>query len=311
MHINFLYSLGCPRWGEALERLKRILVENGITRTIVITRIQNSKDAEKFNAHGTPSILINGKDIDKSVRGKPCTYSCRFYMDNGRLSRIPPEDMIEDAIKEALKDEGRKSARRLFALTGGIATGKSTVASMFKQLGAYIIDADKLSHEALYKSAVVHKKIVDSFGNSVLNDKGIIDRKRLGEIVWHDDEKRQLLEYIIHPEVISLGEKIISEILKKNSDAIIIYDIPVLYEGNYQNRFKKTILVYADYKIQLKRLMQRNNLSEQGARLLISKQIPIAKKLELADYIIDNSGSLAQTKKQAEQVFDEISQLQE
>jgi len=309
MHINFLYSLGCPRWGEALERLKGILVENGITRTIVITRIQNSEDAIKFNAHGTPSILINGKDIDKSVRDKPCTYSCRFYIDNGQLSRIPPEGMIREAISEALKNEGRKSARRLFALTGGIATGKSTVSSMFKQLGAYIIDADKLSHEALYKSAIVRKKIVDSFSDSVLNEDGIIDRKKLGEIVWHDDAKRQLLEYIIHPEVISLGEKIISSILEKNPDAVIIYDIPVLYEGNYQNRFKKTILVYADYKIQLKRLMQRDNISEQTAKLLISKQIPIAKKLELADFIIDNSGTIAQTKKQTEQVWNEINGL--
>jgi len=309
MQIHLLYSLGCPKWGEALERLKEILVENGITRTIIITRIQNSEDAKKFNAHGTPSILINGKDIDKSVRGKPCTYSCRFYIDDGKLSRIPPEKLIREAVDEALKNEGRTAARRLFALTGGIATGKSTVLTMFKDLGAYIIDADKLSHEALYKSAVVHKKIVDSFGKEVLDKNGIIDRKKLGEIVWKDDDKRQLLEYILHPIIISFGEKIISDILKQNPDATIIYDIPVLYEGNYQNRFKKTILVYADYEIQKKRLMRRSKISEEMAQLLISKQIRIEKKLELADYIIDNSGTIAQTKKQVEQVWEEISNI--
>lgn len=306
MKIQLLYSLGCPEWGSALERLKRILIEMSITQTIIITRITNNEDAIRAHAHGTPSILINNKDIEKGAWNRPYTHSCRFYINGKILSRIPSKEMIIDSVNEALSYEGRKKTHKLFALTGGIATGKSTVLSIFKKLGAHVIDADELSHKVLKKNSATYRKVLDGFGDSVLNENGAIDRKKLGNIVWKDDNKRQILEYIIHPEVIKLGEKAISEILKNDPAATIVYEIPILYEGSYQQRFKKVILAYTDPDIQINRLASRNRISEDDAKLLISKQMPIRNKLELADYIIDNSGTPVQTEKQVKQIWNTI-----
>ncbi len=306
MKIQLLYSLGCPEWGRALERLKKILIELGVTQTIIITRIANDEDAKRHHAHGTPSILINDKDIDRAAWSRPYTHSCRFYVDDGALLRIPSEKIIIASVNEALSNEGRKQTRKLFALTGGIATGKSTVLSLFKALGAHVIDADQIAHKALQKNSAAYKKILKNFGDSVLDENGNIDREKLGNIVWKDDNKRQILELIVHPEVITLGENAISEILKSYPEAIIIYEIPILYERNYQQRFKKIILAYTDPDIQLSRFVSRNHISEDDAKLRISKQMPIRSKLEAADYIIDTSGTLIQTEKQVKQLWDTI-----
>ena len=191
-------------------------------------------------------------------------------------------------------------------LTGSIATGKSFAAKEFKKLGCYVIDADELAHKALMKDSNIYHRIVSIFGNKIVDKDGNIDRNRLGKIVLNDKEKLKLLEDIVHPEIRRLRNKRIDDIIKKNKNAIVIYDVPLLFEKKMQNMFDYTIVVYAPFDIQIKRLMARNSLSYNEAKKRISIQMPISKKIESADFVIDNSGSAEKTKDQIKEIFNRL-----
>jgi len=189
-------------------------------------------------------------------------------------------------------------------LTGGIATGKSTVSAIFKRLGAHIIDADELAREVVKKGSYAWKEIKRLFGEDVLNPDGTIDRAKLGSIVFRDELKRKRLEGIIHPEVFREIERLKGSISRKERDAIIILDIPLLIESGYQGKVDKVILVYADEKEQLRRL--RGKLSAEDALNRISSQMPLDEKRIYADYIVDNSGSIEETESQCRRVYAEL-----
>ncbi|MGC8789953.1 MAG: dephospho-CoA kinase [Desulfurella sp.] len=191
-------------------------------------------------------------------------------------------------------------------LTGSIATGKSTVANMFKELGAYVIDADEIAHDALKKNQNTHKQIIEVFGESILDENGNIDRKKLGAIVFNDKQKLTLLESIIHPFVQQKRREIEESILKKEKNAIIIYDVPLLFEKHLEDSFDKIIVVYAKKEIQIERLMKRQNLTYDEALKLINLQMDIEEKKQRADFVIDNSYSLEDTKKQVAKLFEKI-----
>jgi dephospho-CoA kinase len=191
-------------------------------------------------------------------------------------------------------------------LTGSIATGKSSVANMLKELGAYIIDADEIAHEALKKTEKPYKQILNVFGSNILDEQGNIDRKKLGSIVLNDKQKLAVLESIIHPYVQQKRKEIEESILQHDRNAVIIYDVPLLFEKHLENSFDKIIVVYVPKDIQIKRLMKRQNISYDEALNLINLQICIEEKKKKADFVIDNSYSLENTKKQVLEVFKKL-----
>jgi len=191
-------------------------------------------------------------------------------------------------------------------LTGSIATGKSSVANMLKELGAYIIDADEIAHDALKKKEKPYKQILDVFGSNILDEQGNIDRKKLGSIVLNDKQKLAVLESIIHPYVQQKRKEIEESILQNDRNAVIIYDVPLLFEKHLENSFDKIIVVYVPKDIQIKRLMKRQNISYDEALNLINLQICIEEKKKKADFVIDNSYSLENTKKQVLEVFKKL-----
>jgi dephospho-CoA kinase len=185
----------------------------------------------------------------------------------------------------------------VIGLTGGIASGKSTVSSMLMDMGITVVDADIEARLAVMKGEPAYNKIIEEFGREILLDNGEIDRQKLGSIIFHQDEKRQTLNEIVHPEVRKrMKEK--TETAKQNGEEAVVLDIPLLFESKLTYMVDKTLLVYVDAETQLKRLIARNNLSVEDAQARIRSQLPLSEKLKLADSVIDNNGSLADTKKQ-------------
>ncbi len=187
-------------------------------------------------------------------------------------------------------------------LTGNIGCGKSTVADMFRSLGAYVVDADKVIHSFYEKGHPVYEKVISLFGNRILDEKGNIDRKKLADIVFKDKEKLRLLEGITHKALYEEIEKIIKELPE---DAVFILEASLLIEkGSYKN-FDKLIVVYAPYEICKKRALKRG-MSEEDFERRWKYQKPIEEKVKFADYVIDNSGSIQETFKQVKEVFEKL-----
>lgn len=185
----------------------------------------------------------------------------------------------------------------VLGLTGGIASGKSTVSAMLTEMGIPVIDADKESRLAVQQGEPAYEQIVETFGSEIVLLDDEINREKLGSIIFHDEQKRQLLNIIVHPEVRRrLNEQ--KEAAINNGAAIIVLDIPLLFESQLTNMVDKTLLVYVDQTIQLKRLMERNSMKREEAEARIHSQMPLAEKIPLADEIINNNGSIAKTKKQ-------------
>ncbi len=189
-------------------------------------------------------------------------------------------------------------------LTGGIATGKSTVSAILKEAGAIIIDADTIARDAVQKNLPAWHEIVRIFGEEILLPDGEIDRVRLGDIIFRDASKKEILNKIVHPHVIQKVADLIEEIRKQSPDSIVLLDVPLLIEAGMDKGLEEVILVYTPEDIQINRLVDRDGISNEDALLRIRSQMPIEKKREFATILIDNSGAIAATKKRALEVFD-------
>lgn len=183
-------------------------------------------------------------------------------------------------------------SKKIIYLTGGIATGKSTVAKIFEEFGAKVVDADKIVHKLLEEDRSIREKIVEVFGNGVIGNSGKIDRRKLGSIVFGDKNKLELLERIIHPKVM---EEIAREISESTCELIVL-EIPLIFEKKMD--LHPVVVVYAPREIQIERLRKRDGLSDSEISARLSAQVDIEIKKKLADYVIDNSGSLEETRKQ-------------
>ncbi|WHY65937.1 dephospho-CoA kinase [Neobacillus sp. SuZ13] len=185
----------------------------------------------------------------------------------------------------------------VIGLTGGIASGKSTVSNFFKEMNITVVDADIEARLAVTKGETAYFKILAEFGEDILLADGEIDRPKLGSIIFHQVEKRQVLNDIVHPEVRRrMKDKV--ETAKKNGEEVVVLDIPLLFESKLTYMVDKTLLVFVDNETQLKRLIARNNLSVEDAEARIHSQMPLSDKLRLADAVINNNGSVEDTKKQ-------------
>ncbi|MCK4278915.1 MAG: dephospho-CoA kinase [Desulfurellaceae bacterium] len=191
----------------------------------------------------------------------------------------------------------------VIGLTGGIASGKTTARKMFEELGAYTLDADELSHKTLHQKDV-YQKLLEHFGNGILDKDKKIDRKRLGKIVINNKKELKFLESVVHPKIAEMRDAFIENVKKKDKDAVIIYDVPLLYEKKMENMFDTIIVVYVDRKTQIKRIMERNKISEEGAEKRLKLQMDIEEKKKKAQIIIDNRGTLDDTFKQVKNIWD-------
>jgi dephospho-CoA kinase len=174
---------------------------------------------------------------------------------------------------------------------------------MFEELGAYTLDADELSHKTLHQKDV-YQKLLEHFGNGILDKDKKIDRKRLGKIVINNKKELKFLESVVHPKIAEMRDAFIENVKKKYKDAVIIYDVPLLYEKKMENMFDTIIVVYVDRKTQIKRIMERNKISEEGAEKRLKLQMDIEEKKKKAQIIIDNRGTLDDTFKQAKNIWD-------
>jgi dephospho-CoA kinase len=192
--------------------------------------------------------------------------------------------------------EGSKVAL-IIGLTGGIASGKSTVAKMLLELGIPVIDADQIAREVVEVGEEAYLQIVKEFGEEILQEDRTIDRGKLGSIVFHDKEKRQRLNSIVHPAVRKKMLMQKDQYIRSGENAIVL-DIPLLFESNLTHLVDKIIVVYVDEHIQLQRLMARNGLSKEEAEARMKAQMPLIEKVSKADAVINNNGTIEETKQQ-------------
>ncbi len=194
----------------------------------------------------------------------------------------------------------------LIGLTGGIASGKTTVSNMFVKLGAHLIDADVIARDVVKPDKPAWKEIVSAFGESVLDDKKEIIREKLAAAIFNSPEKRKQLEAITHPRIIEEENRLINEIRKNNKPGIIILDAALLIEAGHHNRVDKLIVVYLNKNTQIKRLRKRDSLSFADAKKRLDSQMSLNEKVNLANYVIDNGKSTDESEKQVSQIYKKL-----
>lgn len=190
----------------------------------------------------------------------------------------------------------------IIGLTGSIASGKSTVSLMFDEFRIPVVDADKIAREVVYPGEEAYNKIIETFGTHLLREDKTLNRKKLGEIVFDDQEKLETLNQIVHP---AIRKRIIEKRdgFVQDGASCVVLDIPLLFESNLTNFVDKTIVVYVDENVQLQRLMERDEFGESEALKRIKSQMPVKEKAKLADAVINNNSSKTVTFEQLEDIL--------
>ncbi|MGN9169185.1 dephospho-CoA kinase [Paenibacillus polymyxa] len=188
-------------------------------------------------------------------------------------------------------------------LTGGIATGKSTVSALLVAKGALLIDADAIAREVMLPGHPVLAAVIQHFGQAIVNSDGTLHRKRLGEIVFGDPVQRQALNDITHPAIREEMRLRMEAYEREQPDKLVLADIPLMYESGLESLYEEIMVVYVPRDIQLRRLMLRDGLTEEQAELRLSAQMDIEQKKNLADIVIDNSGTQSETQMQIDQFW--------
>ncbi|MGG4394454.1 dephospho-CoA kinase [Paenibacillus thiaminolyticus] len=188
-------------------------------------------------------------------------------------------------------------------LTGGIASGKSTVSRLLVERGALLVDADRIAREIVLPGSPALDQIADRFGADMLLPDGSLDRKRLGNVVFSDAAKRKALEEITHPAIRQEMMTQMRRLEEEHPQSLVVVDVPLLYESGLTDRFEEIVVVYVPQAIQLERLMRRDGLTEAEATERLLSQWDIEMKRERADYVIDNSKGMEETRQQVEQFW--------
>jgi len=188
-------------------------------------------------------------------------------------------------------------------LTGGIACGKSFAMSCFRKQGACLVDADAVSIDLVKPGKEGWKRIQKHFGDEVITENGTVDRLKLGRIVFSNDEKRGLLNHLLHPLIIDEIKIKLKQIDRKDPLSIAVVELPLLIECGLQNDFDTIVVVMTTRATQVRRLMERNSLSRKEAEERLNAQMDLCKKIEYADFIIENNGTREEVDKQVKEIY--------
>lgn len=191
----------------------------------------------------------------------------------------------------------------LIGVTGGFATGKSLVSSMFVKMGAHLLDCDELARKVVKPPSKGFLSVVETFGEGILAKDGTIDRKKLGKTVFNNADKRRKLETILHPLILEKLTFQAEEIISEDSNAVIVVEAALLFESGLFKRMDFKVTVTCDEAQQVKRAKKRDGISEGDTKAIINSQWALARKVDLADFVIDNSGGIEATRQQVETIF--------
>ena len=195
----------------------------------------------------------------------------------------------------------------LVGLTGGVASGKSIVAQMLVELGAHLIDTDQLARKVVEPDRPAWRDIVARWGEGILNEDRSINRGKLAQIIFSDPEARKELEGMTHPRIDEEVKRLVEELeYACNGRGIIIIDVPLLYEVNWQDKVDLVIVVYADEDTQIERLLEKRGMTREEAQARLNSQLPLSEKVKYADFVVDNSGSMQRTGEQVKKIFGEL-----
>jgi dephospho-CoA kinase len=197
----------------------------------------------------------------------------------------------------------------MVGLTGGIGSGKSVVARMFKDEGAYVIDLDELARRVVEPDKPAWRDVLAYFGTGILNPDRTLNRSALAEIVFSDPKSRKVLEEFTHPRIFEERDALLEAIKDKDPCSVVVIEFPLLFELSFQKKFDKIILVYVTRDVQIRRARERDGLSEKEVDNRLRAQIPIDEKRSLSDYIIDNEGNLGYTRDQVREVMRDLRKL--
>ncbi|MFC1867648.1 dephospho-CoA kinase [Thermodesulfobacteriota bacterium] len=204
----------------------------------------------------------------------------------------------------------RNSGILLIGVTGGIASGKSTVANMLKEMGAVIIDFDLLARQVVEPGKPAWKKITGYFGKEILEDDGDIDRRKLSNIVFKDPDKRSWLEGLTHPPIAEEFVRQVEKAASEDTGAIIQAVVPLLIEVGMQDLFHKVVVVHTSEETQIIRLMKRDGIGREESINILTAQMPIDDKIGYADLVIHNENSPEETKRQVEELWKTLREMQ-
>lgn len=194
-------------------------------------------------------------------------------------------------------------ALRIIGITGGIGSGKSTVSQILRDLGAKIIDADKIAKEIVFKGGVVLKELIEFFGSQILDESGGLDRKKLGEIVFNNPEKLEVLNKITHKYIVERIFKDLEKAKKEGKWDIVVVDAPLPVKHGFMDTVDEVWVITADKETRIKRIMERNGLTYEEALSRISSQLKDSEYLEIADVVIPNDGSIEDLEKSVVKLF--------
>ena len=203
-----------------------------------------------------------------------------------------------------------KTNALLLGVTGGIASGKTTVANLLADLGAAIIDFDIIARQVVEPGSPCLGEIIAFFGDEILDREGRLNRKMLSMIVFAAERKRKKLEGILHPRIVEIFTRQADEIARESPDAIIQAVIPLLFEGGLQHLVHKTLVVYVPREKQIERLIKRDGITGDHAADILRAQLPIDEKAGMADFVIHNENSLDETRSQVEDLWHTLQRIQ-
>jgi len=191
----------------------------------------------------------------------------------------------------------------VIGVTGNFGTGKTFVASVFKSLGAKVLDADRIAHNEMNRGTVAYRKIVKYFGRGILDESGDIDRKKLGAAVFKNKKDLAKLNRIVHPQVIAFIKE---QIKKSKKNDIMVVDAPLLIEANITGIIDHLVVVKCSRQIQISRCMEKFEIAKKDVLNRIRNQIPLKRKVELADFVVDNDRSRAETRRQVIEIWRKV-----
>jgi len=197
----------------------------------------------------------------------------------------------------------------LAGLTGGMGSGKTTVAKLFKELGAYVLDADEICRSLVEPGKPAWKEVVKLLGKDILRYDQTLDRRKIADIVFNDPEKKKALEVILHPRVMAEEQAIYKNILKDHPGALVLIDAALLIESGNYRKVHKVIVIACDEETQLQRIMAKNVFSREDAQRRLQQQMPLKEKINFADYVIRNDSGLSELKEKVETLFHQLKQL--